>query len=126
MRPIGGYLHPDGDIELNAGRRALDLPVANSGDRSVRVGSHYHFAEANGALRFDRPRAYGMRLDIPAGTAARFEPGELRVVRLVAYAGKRRLSGFGGMVRGELDAPGARERFLGALRRAGVESGNPD
>ncbi|HEU0158414.1 MAG TPA: urease subunit beta [Hyphomicrobiaceae bacterium] len=92
-----------GDIELNAGRERISLSVANSGDRPIQVGSHYHFAESNGALKFDRDRARGYRLDIAAGTAVRFEPGQTREVNLVAFAGRRRVFGFQGAVMGELD-----------------------
>ena len=92
-----------GDIELNAGRERITLSVANSGDRPIQVGSHYHFAESNGALKFDRERARGYRLDIAAGTAVRFEPGQTREVNLVAFAGRRRVFGFQGGVMGELD-----------------------
>ncbi len=100
---IPGELFPaDGEIELNAGRAALVLEVANSGDRPVQVGSHYHFAETNAALDFDRDAARGMRLDIPAGTAVRFEPGQRREVRLVAIGGARRVFGFNGQVMGDL------------------------
>jgi urease subunit beta len=93
----------DGDIELNAGRPTLTLDVRNSGDRPVQVGSHYHFAETNDALLFDRIAARGYRLDIAAGTAVRFEPGQLRTVTLVALAGERRVYGFKGRVQGPLD-----------------------
>jgi urease subunit beta len=89
---------------LNAGRRGITLTVANSGDRPVQVGSHYHFAEVNPALRFDRAQARGMRLDIPSGTAMRFEPGQQREVQLVDYAGSRTVIGFRGEVMGSLDA----------------------
>jgi urease beta subunit len=123
--PIGGYLHPEGDIEINGGAPPVTLPVANHGDRPIQVGSHYHFAEVNRALRFDRMRAYGMRLDIPAGTAVRFEPGMTREVALVPIRGRRRVSGFNGLVSGELDSAGARERFRAALERAGFEVGDP-
>ena len=100
---IPGELFPaDGEIELNGGRAALVLEVANSGDRPVQVGSHFHFAEANAALDFDRDAARGMRLDIPAGTAVRFEPGQRREVRLVAIGGARRVFGFNGQVMGDL------------------------
>ena len=91
-----------GDIEINKGRRALTLEVTNSGDRPIQVGSHYHFFETNDALRFDRPKAYGMRLNIAAGTAVRFEPGQSRTVELVALAGARRVFGFHGKVMGAL------------------------
>ncbi len=100
---IPGEVIPDaGDIELNAGRPTLVLEVANSGDRPVQVGSHYHFAETNPALVFDRDKARGHRLDIPAGTAVRFEPGQSRSVALVPYAGKREVYGFRQAVMGKL------------------------
>ena len=92
----------DGEIELNAGRKTVTLSVANSGDRPIQVGSHYHFFETNPALAFDRAAARGMRLDIPAGTAVRFEPGQTRDVQLVALAGKRVIYGFRGEVMGKL------------------------
>ena len=91
-----------GDIELNAGRGTVTLEVANSGDRPIQVGSHYHFFETNDALRFDRGQALGMRLNIAAGTAVRFEPGQTRTVELVAYAGGRQVSGFQGKIQGAL------------------------
>lgn len=92
----------EGEIELNQGREAITLEVANSGDRPVQVGSHYHFYETNSGLVFDRERARGYRLDIPAGTAVRFEPGQKREVRLVAYAGERIVYGFNAAVMGPL------------------------
>jgi urease subunit beta len=92
----------DGDIELNVGRATVTIAVANTGDRPIQVGSHYHFFETNTALQFDRAAARGFRLDIPAGTATRFEPGQTREVRLVAYAGARRVVGFNGKVNGSL------------------------
>ncbi|HEY7759971.1 MAG TPA: urease subunit beta [Burkholderiales bacterium] len=91
-----------GEIELNAGRKTVTLTVANTGDRPIQVGSHYHFYETNEALRFDRGQAYGFRLDIPAGTAVRFEPGQERSVRLVELAGERAVYGFLGKVMGKL------------------------
>ncbi len=91
-----------GDIELNAGRPTLTLVVANTGDRPVQVGSHYHFYETNAALAFDREATRGMRLDIAAGTAVRFEPGQTRTVQLVAYAGDRKVYGFQGRIMGSL------------------------
>jgi urease subunit beta len=98
---IPGELFPAaGEIELNAGREAVEIAVANTGDRPIQVGSHYHFAETNPALRFDRARAKGRRLDIPAGTAVRFEPGQTRSVRLIPYAGARRVHGFRGETEG--------------------------
>ncbi|KJU76215.1 urease subunit beta [Ectopseudomonas chengduensis] len=99
----GEYQIADGEIELNAGRRTLTLSVANSGDRPIQVGSHYHFFETNDALLFDRTAARGMRLNIPAGTAVRFEPGQSREVELVDLAGARRVFGFAGRVMGDLD-----------------------
>ena len=98
----GEYQIQDGEIELNAGRRTLRLSVANSGDRPIQVGSHYHFFETNDALAFDRASARGMRLNIPAGTAGRFEPGQSREVELVELAGARRVFGFAGRVMGDL------------------------
>ena len=98
----GEYFTAEGDIELNAGSTALTLLVANTGDRPVQVGSHYHFAETNPGLRFDRAAAHGMRLDIPAGTAVRFEPGQSREVNLVPYGGLRVVQGFNGKVMGKL------------------------
>jgi urease subunit beta len=91
-----------GDIELNKGRKTVTLTVANTGDRPIQVGSHYHFFETNPALKFDRKNARGMRLDIPAGTAVRFEPGQSREVTLVALAGKREIYGFRQDVMGKL------------------------
>jgi urease beta subunit len=98
----GEILVADGDIELNAGRPAVTLTIANTGDRPIQVGSHYHFFETNAALSFDRDKARGFRLDIPAGTATRFEPGQSREVRLVAYAGARVVIGFNAKVNGAL------------------------
>jgi urease subunit beta len=98
----GEIFTQDGEITLNAGRRTTTLAVTNSGDRPIQVGSHYHFFETNPALRFDRKKARGMRLDIPAGTAVRFEPGQTRSVTLVALAGKRTVYGFRQQVMGKL------------------------
>jgi urease subunit beta len=101
---IPGEIMPaDGDIEINAGLPRTTVTVANTGDRPIQVGSHYHFAEANGALQFDRATTRGQRLDIPAGTAVRFEPGQLREVSLVPLRGKRTVQGFRGEVMGSLD-----------------------
>jgi urease subunit beta len=119
-RLIPGELMPlEGDIELNEGRPTLTLEVANRGDRPIQVGSHYHFAETNGALAFDRATARGYRLNIAAGTAVRFEPGQSRRVELVALAGDRIVYGFTGAVMGPLDkarrppaTPRARKRGL--------------
>ena len=98
----GEILPKDGEIILNEGRETLVMDVSNSGDRPIQVGSHYHFYETNEALRFERERTRGFRLDIPAGTAVRFEPGQTRTVALVAYAGKRVVHGFNGKVDGPL------------------------
>ena len=101
---IPGELIPEpGELELNAGRPVTTLLVANRGDRPVQVGSHFHFFEANAALEFDREASRGLRLDIPAGTAVRFEPGDSREVQLVPFAGDRRIFGFNGLVNGPLD-----------------------
>lgn len=98
----GEIFTAEGDIALNEGREAITLMVANTGDRPVQVGSHYHFGEANPALDFDRDAARGMRLDIAAGTAVRFEPGQRREVQLIPYAGARRIYGFNQQVMGDL------------------------
>jgi len=100
----GQMLIEDGDIELNAGRPTVTVKVANSGDRPIQVGSHFHFYETNPALQFERALAYGMRLNIAAGTAVRFEPGQERTVELVALAGERKVYGFNGQVMGKLKA----------------------
>jgi urease subunit beta len=105
----GEIITADGDLILNADRRSMTLNVANSGDRPVQVGSHYHFAEVNPALVFDRAQARGMRLDIPSGTAMRFEPGQQREVQLVDYAGSRTVIGFRGEVMGPLSASGRKD-----------------
>jgi urease subunit beta len=100
---IPGELLPEpGDLALNAGRRTVTLAVQNTADRPIQVGSHYHFAETNGALQFDRQAARGMRLNIPSGTAVRFEPGQQRTVELVEFAGARVIHGFRGLVQGTL------------------------
>ena len=99
----GEILTAEGELELNADRPTLTLSVANGGDRPIQVGSHYHFYETNAALRFDREQARGRRLDIPAGTAVRFEPGQTREVSLVPLAGRRRVFGFNGRIMGDLD-----------------------
>lgn len=99
----GEYEVAKGDIELNVGRQTLEVQVANKGDRPVQIGSHYHFFEVNEALDFDRAASLGFRLNIPAGTAVRFEPGQTRRVELVALAGKRKVFGFQGKVMGSID-----------------------
>jgi len=109
MKP-GEILPADGEITLNAGRATISVAVANTGDRPIQVGSHYHFFETNLALDFPRELTLGFRLNIPAGTAIRFEPGQTRTVELVAYAGERKVWGFRGAVMGALDSPG-----MGAL-----------
>ena len=115
----GELLTDDEPVEINAGRETATVTVENTGDRPVQVGSHFHFFEANPALDFDRETAYGTSLDIPAGTAIRFEPGAERDVDLVAIGGRRIVHGMGGLVNGELDDEEVRER---ALERA-VEMG---
>ncbi len=118
----GEYLLGEGDIEANVGRATVQLTVANTGDRPVQVGSHFHFFEANRALRFDRGLAWGMRLNIPAGTAVRFEPGDEKIVTLVALAGAREVHGLGALADGPTDEGrrsaalerAAREGYLGA------------
>lgn len=99
----GEFIVDDGEIVLNADRPTVTLTVANSGDRPIQVGSHFHFFEANAALRFDRPATRGMHLDIPSGTAVRFEPGDEREVTLVPYGGARQVYGFNGAIEGALD-----------------------
>lgn len=100
----------DGEIELNAGRETVTLSVSNTGDRPIQVGSHFHFFEVNAALAFDRDRARGMRLDIPAGTAVRFEPGDDREVTLVPFVGSREVYGFNAKVEGALDGKPKKEK----------------
>jgi urease subunit beta len=102
----GELLLASGDIELNAGRPTVTVKVANTGDRPIQVGSHYHFYETNDALHFDRAAARGFRLNIAAGTAVRFEPGQEREVELVAYAGERKVYGFQGKIMGSLEGQG--------------------
>ncbi len=99
----GEYFVDDGEIDLNSGREVVTLDVSNTGDRPIQVGSHYHFAETNEALVFDRNAALGMRLDIAAGTAIRFEPGQQRSVSVIPYAGDRQVFGFRGQVMGQLE-----------------------
>jgi urease beta subunit len=108
-----------GAITANQGRRTAKLVVKNTGDRPVQVGSHFHFFETNRFLEFDRSSAYGMRLNIAAGTAVRFEPGEAKQVELVELGGRRIVHGFSGLVGGNLDVPGAREKAIDAAQKAG-------
>ena len=114
----GEILPASGDIELNAGRPTRKLAVANTGDRPIQVGSHYHFAETNPALAFDRAVARGHRLNIPAGTAVRFEPGQKRTVELVALAGARIVYGFSGAVMGPLDEAAKKTKKVKEANRA--------
>lgn len=108
----GEILPADEPVEINAGRETTEVTVENTGDRPVQVGSHFHFFETNPALRFDREAAYGFRLNVPAGTAVRFEPGSERDVELVTIGGDRIVHGMGGLVGGELDDDEVRERAL--------------
>ncbi len=102
MRP-GEYIISDGEIAANAGKDTISIKVSNTGDRPIQVGSHAHFFEANAALSFPRKEAYGFRLNIPAGTSVRFEPGDSRTVELTEYGGKKTVFGFNGLVNGRLD-----------------------
>jgi urease beta subunit len=123
MKP-GEYFLDDaaGPIEANAGRSTTRLLVRNTGDRPIQVGSHYHFFETNRALSFDRSAAFGMRLNIPAGTAMRFEPGEEKEVELTGFGGRRAIYGLNGLVNGALGVPGARDRALDRAQKAGFLS----
>jgi urease subunit gamma/beta len=103
---VGAVTALEGEVELNIGRATVELPVTNLGDRPIQVGSHYHFIETNTSLRFDRSRAYGMRLDIPAGTAVRFEPGETKTVKLVEIAGRKVIRGGNNLAKGKVSAAG--------------------
>lgn len=115
----GEYFFDGPDLELNAGRTVVTLKVNNTGDRPVQIGAHYHFFEVNKALVFDRARAYGMRPDLPSGTAVRFEPGEVKEVNLVPYSGARTVHGFNALVGGRLDDPYTREMSLRRYRDQG-------
>ena len=115
------YILVEGDIEINAGRRVVEIEVANTGDRPVQVGSHAHFFEVNRALRFDRRAAFGMRLDIPAATAVRFEPGDTKPVTLVEFGGDGDLYGMNGLVQGNYRKTGALEAALEKARALGFE-----
>ncbi|WP_443611962.1 urease subunit beta [Actinomadura litoris] len=114
-----GYMFGRGPIELNAGQRRQALTVHNTGDRAVQIGSHFHFFEVNRALAFDREKAFGMRLDIPAGTAVRFEAGDTKEVRLVEYGGGMRIVGFGGLLDGSIRSSAAKKRALTRMRERG-------
>ena len=123
MKPGEYFLDPTAvSVEANAKRRAFRLPVKNTGDRPIQVGSHFHFFEANDALSFERAATYGTRLNIPAGTAVRFEPGEEKQVELTDFAGRRVIHGFGGQVSGSLDDDKTREV---ALAKIGKAAGSP-
>ena len=116
----GEYLLGEGDLEANAGRRTAELTVANTGDRPIQVGSHFHFFEVNRALRFERGKAWGMRLNIPAGTAVRFEPGDEKVVTLVELAGAREVHGLNALADGTVDA-GRRDSAVKRAAQAGFQ-----
>lgn len=111
MKP-GEFIFANGDIECNVGKKALKLKVSNTGDRPIQVGSHHHFFESNKALSFDRAAAFGFRLDIPAGTAVRFEPGEEKEVSVVAYGGTRRAFGFNDLVNGDTSLEANKEAAM--------------
>jgi len=113
------YMYGEGPIELNSGQRRQTLTVRNTGDRAVQIGSHFHFFEVNRAMSFDREKAFGMRLDIPAGTAVRFEAGDTKQVQLVEYGGGLRIVGFGGLVNGSVRSSAARQEALALMRARG-------
>ena len=119
------YDHKQEDIEINAGRPSVTLLVSNTGDRAVQIGSHFHFFETNKALLFERERAYGMHLDLPAGTGVRIEAGDTREVTLTAYAGNRRVIGFNNLVDGGLDAADTKIRAMERMRELGFQDGKP-
>lgn len=122
--PVGGLVLADGDLELNAGRPTTTIEVKNTGDRPIQVGSHFHFFETNRALDFDRPKTFGMRLDIPSGTAIRFEPGDKKTVTLVPMGGKQCCYGFNDLVNGwtgKGPTPDYRPNFERAVRKAAHE-----
>lgn len=118
----GEVLCESGSLQLNAGRETKTLTVANLGDRPIQIGSHYHFLEVNRALQFDRAQAYGFRLDIPAGTAIRFEPGDTKTVSLVAIGGSRHIQGLNSLVNQALDAPNAKEMAMERVKRLGYST----
>ncbi len=115
----GEFIFDGEDLELNAGRPVVKLKVNNTGDRPVQVGAHYHFFEVNRALVFDREKAFGMRPDLPSGTAVRFEPGEVKEVALIPYSGHRVVYGFNALVNGALDDPYTRDMSLKRCREQG-------
>lgn len=114
---IGEFILKDDPITLNEGKETVEIPVTNNGDRCIQVCSHYHFFESNLALAFDREKAFGMRLDIPSGTAVRFEPGEEKKVRLVPFAGRKRVIGFKGVTMGDVTDPEVRENALSRMEQ---------
>jgi urease beta subunit len=116
----GEYILGDGDIEANVGRRTVEVTVANTGDRPIQVGSHFHFFEANRALRFERLKAWGMRLNVPAGTAVRFEPGDEKLVTLVELAGTQEVHGLNALADGKVNAAG-RDAALKKASQAGFQ-----
>ena len=115
----GELLIEDGEIEINAGKESTEITVTNTADRPIQVGSHFHFFEVNKALQFDRGTAYGMRLDIPAGTAVRFEPGESKRVSLIAIGGDRVGFGLNDLVQGRMDDPEVREKAVAKAKEKG-------
>ncbi|MFN2488134.1 MAG: urease subunit beta [Actinomycetota bacterium] len=121
----GELLPAEGSVELQPDRPRVTLRVDNAGDRPIQVGSHFHFFEVNRALRFDRTRGYGMRLDIPAGTSVRFEPGDEREVELVPVAGRRMVYGLNGLTQGALDDPNVREAAFARARERGFLGTEP-
>ena len=136
-QPIGGYVLSDEPLELNAGRPTIRVEVSNTGDRPIQVGSHFHFYETNRHLEFDREATFGCRLDIPAGTSVRFEPGDRKTVQLVPYGGRQRVYGFNGLVNGWTGAgpsPGyqpdrpeaARRSRIRGFRSTSAPAGEPD
>jgi urease beta subunit len=124
--PTAHYIIADEPIEINAGRPTRTVSVWNTGDRAIQVGSHFHFFEVNRALRFDRESAFGMRLDVPAGTAVRFEPGDRKDVPLVAIGGTRRARGLNGLTDGSLDSPTVRDAALDMMRHRGFRDQPPE
>ena len=115
----GEIILASGDIEINVGAKRITIEVANAGDRPIQVGSHYHFFETNEALRFDRAKARGLRLDIPSGTAVRFEPGEEQEITLVPFSGQRRVLGLNGLTEGDTSDPDVRQRALRTAEEQG-------
>ncbi|MCJ0904412.1 urease subunit beta [Rhodococcus sp. ARC_M6] len=121
--PVGGYVLKDEPVEINAGKPRIKMRVRNTGDRPIQVGSHFHFMEVNRALRFDRERTFGWRLDIPAGTAVRFEPGDEKEVTLVPFGGKQRVHGFNNLVDGWAPTHATYRPRLGRAVRLATEQG---